>query len=127
MADDCSDRLAALQADLDGVFYDRPSDCDLRVADLIWESIERAEMELEQIDSDDSAVLFLTAARCDAPTARAIQLQAHTAELFCRMGELNTHVATGQAILSVANARNAASPRPDQSLPAMGDTSATAQ
>ena len=65
--------------------------------------------------------------RCDALAARAIQLQAHTAELLCRMGELNTHVTTGQAILSDVNARNAASPRPGQSLPAMDDTSATAQ
>ena len=66
--------------------------------------------------------------RCTANAARAAQLQAHTAELLCRMGELNTqHVTTGQAIPSDANARNVAPPRPDQSLPAMGDTSATAQ
>ena len=30
IADDCRDRLVALQADFDGVFYDRPSECDLR-------------------------------------------------------------------------------------------------
>ena len=57
MADDCRDRLAALQTDFDGVFYDRPSACHLRAADLIWVSIERAEMELEQIESDACAVL----------------------------------------------------------------------
>ena len=69
----------------------------------------------------------MTAERCGALAVRAIQLQAHTAELACRMGELNTHVTTGQAIMSDANARNAASSGPDQSLPAMDDTSATAQ
>ena len=57
--------------------------------------------------------------RCTANAARAAQLQAHTAELLCRMGELNTqHVTTGQAIPSDANARNEAPPRPGQSLPA---------
>ena len=47
MADDHRDRLAALRADFDEVFYDRPSECDLRAADWIWVSIqvERAEME----------------------------------------------------------------------------------
>ena len=118
MAGDCSDRLAALQADLDDVFNDRPSECNLRAADGIWGLIERAEMELKQIDSDASEVLSMTAERCDALAARAIQLQAQTAELLCRMGELNTHVTTRQAIMSGVNARSVASPRPGQSLPA---------
>ena len=52
MADYCRDHLAALPADLDEVFYDCPSECDLRAADSIWLAIERTEMELEQIDSD---------------------------------------------------------------------------
>ena len=127
MVDDCCEYLVALHADLDEVFCDHPSECDLRAADLIWESIERAEMKLEQIDSNASTVLSMTAEHCDALAARAIQLQAHTAELLCRMGELNTHVTPGQAILSGVTARNAVFPRPDQSLPAMDDTSATAQ
>ena len=121
MADDFRDRLAALQADFDGVFYDRPSEGDLRAADLIWVSIERAEMELGQIDSDACAVLSTTAERCGALAARAIRLQAHTAELIYRMGELNTHVTTGQATLSGVNARNAAFPRPGQSSLAIVD------
>ena len=100
MADDCRAHLAVLHADLGGVFYDRPSECDLRATDSIWLAIEHTEMELEQIESDALAILATIAERCDANAARAIQLQAHTAELLCRMGELNTHVTTGQAILS---------------------------
>ena len=47
MVDDCRDHLAALHADLDGAFYDRPSECDLRAADSIWLAIERTETEME--------------------------------------------------------------------------------
>ena len=68
--------------------------------------IDITETELEQIESDALAVLATMTERCTANAARAAQLQAHTAELLCRMGELNTHVTTGQAILSDANTRN---------------------
>ena len=83
IVDDCRDHLAALRADLDEGFNDRPSECDLRAAGSIWLAIEHTEMELEQIDSDTCAVLATIAERCEANTARAIQLhtQAHTAEL----------------------------------------------
>ena len=71
MADDCRDHLATLHADLDEVFYDRPSECDLRAAGSVWLAIERTEMEFEQIDSDARAVLSTIAERCDAHAARA--------------------------------------------------------
>ena len=108
-------------------FYDRPSDCAQRAAESIYLVIDTTETELEQIESDALAVLATMAERCTANAARAVQLQAHTAELLCRMGELNTHVTTGQAIPSDVDAKNEAPPRPDQSLPTMGDTSVTAQ
>ena len=56
--------------------------------------IDITETELEQIESDALAVLATIAERCTANAARAAQLQAHTAELLCRMGEPNTHVTT---------------------------------
>ena len=127
MADDCRAHLSLLHAELDEASYDRHSDCAQRAAESIYLAIDITETELEQIESDALAVLATTTERCTTNAARAAQLQAHTAELLCRMGELNTHVTTGQAVLSDANARNAPPPRPDQSLPAMGDTSATAQ
>ena len=127
MADDCRAHLAVLHAELDEVFCDRPSDCYLRAAESIYLVIDTTEADLEQIENDALAVLATMAECCTANAARAVQLQAHAAELLCRMGELNTHVTTGQAILSDANARNAAPPRPYQPLPAMGDTSATVQ
>ena len=127
MADDCHAHLLVLHAELDEAFYDRPSDCDLRAAESIYLAIDITETELEQIESDALAVLATMTERCTANAARVAQLQAHTAELLCRMGELNTHVTAGQAIPSDANARNTPPPRPDQSLPAVGDTSATAQ
>ena len=126
MADDCRAHLLALRAELDEAYDDdRLSDCAQRAAESIYLVIDITEMELEHIESDALAVLTTIAERCTANAARAVQLQAHTAELLCRMGELNTHVKTGQAILSGLNARNAASPSPDLSLPAMGDTAAT--
>ena len=70
--------------------------------------IDITETELERIESDALAVLTTMTERCTTNAARAAQLQAHTAELLCRMGELNTHVTTGQAIPSGVNARNAA-------------------
>ena len=127
IVDDCRAHLLVLHAELYEAYYDRPSDCAQRAAESIYLVIDITETELEQIESDALAVLATMTERYTANAARAAQLQAHTAELLCRMGELNTHVTTGQAILSDANARNAAPPRPDQSLPAMGDTSATAQ
>ena len=51
----------------------------------------------------------MTAERCDALATRATQLQAHTAEVLCRMGELTTHVATGQ--IRVTPARGMRRPR----------------
>ena len=82
MADDCRAHLAVLHADLDEVFYDRPSECDLRATDSIWLAIDCTEMELEHIESDALAVLATTAELCDAFAARAVQLKAHTAELL---------------------------------------------
>ena len=114
-------RLAPLYYD------DRLSGCAQRAAESIYLVIDITEAELEQIESDALAVLAMTVERCIANAARVAQLQAHAAELLGRMGEPNTHATTGQAIMSDVDARNAAAPRPDQSLPAMGDTSATAQ
>ena len=128
MADDCRAHLLVLHAELDEAYYDdRLSDCAQRAAESIYLVIDITETELEQIESDALAVLATIAERCTANAARVAQLQAHAAELLGRMGEPNTHATTGQAITSDVNARNAAPPRPDQSLPAMGDTSATAQ
>ena len=73
MVGDCRDDLAALRADLDEVFYDRPSECDLRAADSIWLAIEHTGMELEQIESDALAVLATIAECCDANAARAMR------------------------------------------------------
>ena len=51
MADDCRDRLAAMKADLDEIFYGRPSECDLRAADLIWVSVQfRARRDGVRVD-----------------------------------------------------------------------------
>ena len=128
MADDCRAHLLVLHTELDEAYYDdRLSDCAQRAAESIYLVIDITETELEQIESDALAVLDTIAERCIANAARVAQLQAHVAELLGRMGEPNTHATTGQAIMSDVNARNAAPPRPDQSLPAMGDTSATAQ
>ena len=127
MADDCRAYLLVLHAELDEAYYDRPSDCAQRAAESIYLVIDITETELEQIESDALAALTTMMKRCTANAARAVQLQAHAAELLCRMVELHTHVTTGQAIMSDVSARNAAPPRPDQSLPATDDTSATAQ
>ena len=77
MADGCRAHLAALHAELDTVLYDRPSDCDLRVAESIYLAIDITEAELEQTERDALAVLSTVAKRCAANAARAIQLQAH--------------------------------------------------
>ena len=128
MADACRAQLLVLYAELDEAYYDdRLSDCAQRTAESIYSVIDITETELKLIESDALAVLATIAERCIANAARVAQLQAHVAELLGRMGEPNTHATTGQAIMSDVNARNAAPPRPDQSLPAMGDTSATAQ
>ena len=128
MADACRAHLLVLYAELDEAYYDdRLSDCAQRAAESIYSVIDITETELEQIESDALEVLATTVERCIANAARVAQLQAHAAELLGRMGEPNTHATTGQAIMSDVDARNAAAPRPDQSLPAMGDTSATAQ
>ena len=116
MADDCRAHLLVLHAELDEAYYDdRLSDCAQRAAESIYLVIDITETELEQIESDALAVLATIVERCTANAARVAQLQAHAAELLGRMGEPNTHATTGQAIMSDANARNAAPPRPDQS------------
>ena len=86
MADDCRAHLAVLHAELDEAFYDRPSDCALRAAESIYLVIDITETELEQIESDALAVLATMTKRCTANAARAVQLQAHTAELLCPRG-----------------------------------------
>ena len=94
MADDCRTHLVVLHAELDEPFHDRPSDCDLRATESIYLVIDITEMEFEQIESDALAVMATIAERCAANAARVIQLQAQTAALLCRMGELHTHVTT---------------------------------
>ena len=89
MADDCRAYLLVLHAELDEAYYDRPSDCAQRAAGSIYLVIDITEMELEQIESDALAALATIAERCAANAARAAQLQAHAAELLCRMTALH--------------------------------------